>query len=46
MAKAGTIAATLEHETWPHLAQLAKNVPEAGVHFQSKVDGSLNDFSN
>jgi D-amino-acid oxidase len=36
MAKAGTIAATLEHDTWPHLAHLAKNVPEAGVHFQSK----------
>ncbi|KAG9232264.1 hypothetical protein BJ875DRAFT_467290 [Amylocarpus encephaloides] len=33
-AKAGTPEATYEHETWQHLANLAENVPEAGIHFQ------------
>lgn len=25
-----------EKNTWPELARLAKDVPEAGIHFQSK----------
>lgn len=25
-----------ESNTWPELARLAKDVPEAGIHFQSK----------
>lgn len=25
-----------ENNTWPELARLAKDVPEAGIHFQSK----------
>jgi len=33
-AKAGTITATWEQETWKPLANLADNVPEAGIHFQ------------
>lgn len=26
-----------ESRTWPELKRLATNVPEAGIHFQSKI---------
>lgn len=35
-AKEGTNEARWEAETWPVLAELAANVPEAGIHFQSE----------
>lgn len=39
-AKEGTNEARWEAETWPFLSELAKNVPEAGIHFQSKCTSS------
>lgn len=30
----GTPNADYERDTWPELARLAKDLPEAGVHFQ------------
>ncbi|KAF2861796.1 DAO-domain-containing protein [Piedraia hortae CBS 480.64] len=34
VAKPGTASEKYERETWPELSHLAKNVPEAGIHFQ------------
>ncbi len=36
VAKAGTDGELYERGTWPELARLARELPEAGVHFQSK----------
>ena len=33
VSTAGTSEAIYERDTWPYLEELAKNVPEAGVHF-------------
>ncbi|KAK8219286.1 D-amino acid oxidase [Zalaria obscura] len=37
VAKEGTAPETYERNTWPDLANLAENLPEAGVHFQETV---------
>lgn len=36
MSGKGTAAAEWERNTWPVLAALAKNHPEAGIHFQGE----------
>lgn len=33
-----------EKGTWPELARLAKDVPEAGIHFQGALPSMLDDF--
>jgi hypothetical protein len=37
VAKPGTDSETYERNTWPELARLAKDVPEAGLHFQGQI---------
>lgn len=37
VAKEGTPAEEYERNTWPELAKLAKDHPEAGVHFQGAI---------
>lgn len=34
VAKQGTPSEGYERETWPELEKLARDVPEAGLHFQ------------
>lgn len=34
VAKQGTPSEGYERETWPELEKLARDVPEAGIHFQ------------
>lgn len=34
VSKPGTPSETFERKTWPELARLASEMPEAGVHFQ------------
>ncbi|GAM90138.1 hypothetical protein ANO11243_081780 [Dothideomycetidae sp. 11243] len=36
-SKDGTPARQYERDTWPELARLARDVPEAGIHFQDTV---------
>jgi len=36
MGNENTSEAGWEKDTWPELARLAKEVPEAGIHFQSQ----------
>ena len=36
MAVKGTEFASYERNTWPELERLARDVPEAGIHFQGK----------
>ena len=37
VGKVGTQKAQFERDTWPELARLAKDVPDAGIHFQDTV---------
>lgn len=37
MAKPGSPSETYERNTWPELERLARDLPEAGVHFQDTV---------
>lgn len=37
MGKEGSPSAIYERDTWPELARLAQDLPEAGVHFQETV---------
>ncbi|KAK5117352.1 hypothetical protein LTR62_005969 [Meristemomyces frigidus] len=37
VAKPGTPSQSYERDTWPELARLAQDLPEAGVHFQDTV---------
>lgn len=32
-----TLAERFERDTWPELARLAKDLPEAGIHFQGML---------
>lgn len=36
VAKQGTPSQGYERATWPELEKLARDVPEAGIHFQGK----------
>ena len=38
MSKGGTTSAEREKNTWAPLEDLARNHPEAGIHFQSKIE--------
>jgi len=40
-AKAGTITASWEHQSWQPLAHLAAHEPEAGIHFQSNSNSAM-----
>ena len=39
----GTPAAEWDRNTWPVLDELARNHPEAGIHFQSKATSTAED---
>lgn len=36
VGKPGTTSESFERATWPELARLASDLPEAGIHFQGK----------
>ena len=38
MGKPGTMNNKFERETWPELAHLASDLPDAGIHFQRRND--------
>jgi hypothetical protein len=38
VSERGTAAARWDRDTWPHLERLARDHPEAGIHFQSNSD--------
>ena len=37
VAKPGSPSETYERNTWPELERIARDLPEAGVHFQDTV---------
>ena len=43
-SKPNTLARQYERETWPALAKLASETPDAGIHFQGKVSVRSNRF--